>query len=130
MKQLSKWQSLVFMAGGLLMVAGSALALFRVGVAPFVFLPGVVMYVCMQMLQRYEGRNVNVRRLRRFVLLSDVLLLLSGVLMYASFGNPFQLDQITFVQYVGNNWVVALLIAALMQLYTIHRMGKELEKDH
>lgn len=87
------------------------------------------MFISMQMLQRYDGENVNIRRLRRFMLFSDVLLLLSALLMYASTGNPFQFDHITYVQYIGNNWVVALLIAALLQLYTTFRIGKELEKE-
>ncbi len=129
MKQLSKAQSVIFMIGGLLMVVGSFLALFKSAAAPFVFIPGVVMFVSMQMLQRYDGQNVNIRRLRRFVLVSDALLLVSALLMYASFGNPFKIDQITYVQYIGNNWVVTLLIAALLQFYTSYRIGKELEKD-
>ena len=63
------------------------------------------------------------------MLMSDVLLLLSALLMYAGNGNPFKLDQITYVQYIGNNWVVALLIGALLQLFTSYRLGKELEKE-
>jgi hypothetical protein len=58
-----------------------------------------------------------------------VLLMVSALLMYAQAGNPFHLDQITYVQYIGNNWVVTLLIAALLQLYTSHRIGRELEKE-
>ncbi len=111
------------------MVAGAFMALFRVSYATLCFAPGVVMFVSMQMLQRYEGRNINIRRLRRYMLLSDVLLIVSALLMYASDGNPFQFDQITYVQYIGNNWVVALLIAALLQLYTTFRISKELEKE-
>ena len=129
MKQLSKTQSIILMVGGLMMVAGAIMALFKSTAAPFVFIPGVVMFVSMQMLQRYDGQNINIRRLRRFVLFSDVLLMASAFLMYASFGNPFNIDWITYVQYIGNNWVVVLLIAALLQLFTSYRIGKELEKE-
>ena len=129
MRQLTKTQSVILMLGGLLMVIGAFMALFRSPASVWVFVPGVVMFVSMQMLQRYDGQNVNIRRLRRFMLLSDVLLLLSALLMYASNGNPFQFDHITYVQYIGNNWVVTLLIAALLQLYTSFRIGKELEKE-
>lgn len=129
MKQLSKTQSIILMVGGLMMVAGAIMALFKSMAAPFVFIPGVVMFVSMQMLQRYDGQNINIRRLRRFVLFSDVLLMASAFLMYASFGNPFNIDWITYVQYIGNNWVVVLLIAALLQLFTSYRIGKELEKE-
>ena len=104
-------------------------AILRMSVAPLVFIPGVVMFVSMQMLQRYEGDDINIKRLRRIMLMSDVLLLLSALLMYAGNGNPFKLDQITYVQYIGNNWVVVLLIAALLQLFTSFRIGKELEKE-
>jgi hypothetical protein len=129
MRQLTKTQSAILMLGGLLMVIGAFMGLFRSSAAVFVFAPGVIMFISMQMLQRYDGENVNIRRLRRFMLFSDALLLLSALLMYASTGNPFQFDHITYVQYIGNNWVVALLIAALLQLYTTFRIGKELEKE-
>ena len=129
MKQLSKTQTVIYAIGGLLMVAGALLAILRMSVAPLVFIPGVVMFVSMRMLQRYEGDDINIKRLRRIMLMSDVLLLLSALLMYAGNGNPFKLDQITYVQYIGNNWVVALLIGALLQLFTSYRLGKELEKE-
>jgi hypothetical protein len=129
MTQLSKFQITVFLVGGLLMVIGAGASLFSCAWAPYVFALGALCYVSMQMLQRYDGPSFTIRRLRRIMLLSDVLLLVSALLMYASHGNPFQLDQITYVQYIGNNWVVTLLIAAFLQLYTTFRIGKELEKE-
>ena len=129
MKQLSKTQTVIYAIGGLLMVVGALLAVLRFDIAPLLFIPGVVMFVSMQMLQRYDGENINIKRLRRMMLMSDVLLMVSALLMYAGHGNPFQLDQITYVQYIGNNWVVALLIGAVLQLYATHRIGKELEKE-
>ena len=83
----------------------------------------------MQMLQRYDGQNFVIRRLRRIMVLSDVLFLVAAVLMFASQGNPLGLDQITYVQYVYQKWVVILLIAAVLQLYTTHRIANELEKE-
>ena len=129
MKQLSKIKTILYATGGMLMVVGALLAILRFDFAPLLFIPGVVMFVSMQMLQRYDGENINIKRLRRIMLMSDVLLMVSALLMYAGHGNPFQLDQITYVQYIGNNWVVALLIGAVLQLYATHRIGKELEKE-
>ena len=129
MKQLNKIQSAVFVIGGLLLVVGAGMGLFRIGAAPYVFAPGAIMYASMQMLQRYDGHNFVIRRLRRIMILSDLLLLFSAVLMYGSNGNPFGLSQIDYVQYIGNNWVVLLLIAAVLQLYTVHRINRELEKE-
>ena len=83
----------------------------------------------MQMLQRYEGQNFVIRRLRRIMLLSDVLFLVSALLMFASQGNALHLSHITYLQYVYNKWVVTLLIAAILQLYTTHRISHELEKE-
>lgn len=130
MKQLNKIQNAIFLAGGLLMVAGAAMTLFRLSLSAWVFLLGAMMFASMQMLQRYDGPNFVIRRLRRLMLLSDVLFLVSGLLMvYAALENPFHLDHITYVQYVGNNWVAILLVAAVLQVFTVHRIGHELEKE-
>jgi hypothetical protein len=83
----------------------------------------------MQMLQRYEGQNFTIRRLRRMMLISYVLFLVAALLMFASKGNYFGLSYITYIEYVYNKWVVVLLIAALLQLYSMHRIGSELEKE-
>ena len=83
----------------------------------------------MQMLQRYEGSNFTIRRLRRMQVLSDVLFLAAAVLMFANMGNVFGLSYITYIEYVFNKWVIVLLIAALLQLYSMHRIGNELDKE-
>ena len=129
MKQLNNWQTLLFLAGAVLMVAGAGASLLGWIGAPYVFAVGALGYASMQMLQRYEGPSFTIRRLRRIMLLSDVLFLVSAVLMFASQGNVFHLDHITYLQYVYNKWVVTLLIAAVLQLYTTHRIANELEKE-
>ena len=129
MTQLSKFQITVFLVGGLLMVIGAGASLFSCAWAPYVFAPGALCYVSMQMLQRYDGPSFTIRRLRRIMLLSDILFLLSAVLMFASQGNVFHIDHLTYLQYVYNKWVVTLLIAAILQLYTTHRISHELEKE-
>ena len=111
------------------MVAGAGVNLLGWSGAPYLFAVGALSFASMQMLQRYEGRSVVIRRLRRIMLLSDVMFLVSAVLMFASQGNVFHLDHITYLQYVYNKWVVTLLIAAVLQLYTTHRIDHELEKE-
>ena len=98
MRKLNKWQTALFVAGALLMVAGAGLSLFQQEMAPYVFFVGAMAFASMQMLQRYEGSNFVVRRLRRIMLLSDVLFLVSGVLMFASRDNVLGLSQIAYVQ--------------------------------
>jgi hypothetical protein len=83
----------------------------------------------MQFLQRYEGENFVIRRLRRMMLMSDGLFLLSALLMFASMGNVFGLSQVNYITYIYNKWVLTLLIAALLQLYSTHRIDNELTKE-
>ena len=129
MKQLNNWQNAIFLTGALLMVVGAGASLPGWSVAPYLFALGALGFTSMQMLQRYEGQNFVIRRLRRIMLLSDVLFLVSALLMFASQGNALHLSHITYLQYVYNKWVVTLLIAAILQLYTTHRISHELEKE-
>lgn len=129
MKQLNKLQTAIFLVGALLMVVGAGTSLLQWEWAPYLFALGALGFASMQMLQRYEGTNFTIRRLRRIMLLSDVLFLVSAVLMFAGQQNYFGLDHITFLQYIYNKWVVTLLIAAILQLYTTHRIGSELGRE-
>lgn len=129
MRQLSKWETAVMLLGGLLMVVGSGAYVLLRSWAAYVFAPGALLFVAMQLRQRYEGSNVNVRRLRRMVFFSDFLFLLAGLLMIANESNFFGISQLAYLQYVHNNWIVVLLLAAILQLYTSHRIANELEKE-
>ena len=129
MKQLSKLQNIIFTIGALLMVVGAAMGMFVRGVAPYIYTVGALAFVSMQLQQSYEGANFTISRLRRIMIISDMLLLLVGALMFADYGNPFELDQITYLKYIHNNWVVVLLLAAILQLYTVYRISSELEKE-
>lgn len=129
MRQLNKWENALFLIGALLMVIGAAASVFRWQWFAYVYAAGAIAYTSMQLLQRYEGTNVTIKRLRRIMILSDVLLLLTGVLMFASNGNSLGLDWFCYLSYVRNNWVVVLLIAAVLQLYSVYRIGSELEKE-
>ena len=127
MRQLSKIEVWLMLAGGLLMVAGSGASLFLQSWAPYVFAPGALLFAAMQMRQRYEGKDFTVRRLRRMMLLSDALFLVAALLMFANQGNFLGLDYLSYIKYVHNNWIVVLLVAAVLQLYSSHRIANELE---
>ena len=129
MRELNKLQTAIFLFGGISMAIGAGTTLLGWGSAPYIFAIGAVCFSSMQMLQRYEGQNFTIRRLRRMMLISDVLFLVAALLMFASKGNYFGLSYITYIEYVYNKWVVVLLIAALLQLYSMHRIGSELEKE-
>jgi phosphatidylglycerophosphate synthase len=139
MKQLNSLQNLIFLAGGALMVIGVALNFFGFQqVAACLFLLGAVCFGGMQMMQTYEGNNVVIRRLRRIITLADVLFIVSGLLLLEqnfNFLMPlFQKNgmqgMIYYAQYVvHNNWVLVLFVAALLELYTMHRISSELAEE-
>lgn len=129
MRELNRIQNAVFVFGALLMVIGAGTSLLAWGSAPYIYTIGALCFSSMQVLQHYDGSNFVIRRLRRIMLLSDFLFLLAAVLMFANKGNFFGIDYITYIEYIYNKWVVVLLIAALLQLYSTHRISHELEKE-
>ena len=128
MRQLSAWQTAVFVVGAVLMTVGAGCTLLCPQLAPWLFAVGALCYTAMQIQQRYDGRNITLRRLRRMLLMSDLLFLFSALLMLAQFTGWPRLPWLIYVQYVHNNWVITLLIAALLQLYATHRIDRELKK--
>ena len=134
MKQLSKIQTIVFLVGGILMVtgAGSYVFMFQRAVMSVVFLVGALCFSLMQLEQRYDGQNVVIIRLRRIQLIADVLFILSGILMIDSHYmllKPLFSSYTDYIQYVYNKWIMTLLIAAILEIYTVHRLSSELEKE-
>ena len=129
MKQLNKTESIIFLDGGMMMVVGSGAYLFMLGWAPYVFAVGALAFVLMQLKQTYDGDNLTIRRLRRIMVVSDVMFLLAALLMFANMGNFMGLHLWDYLNYIHNNWVVALLVAAILQLYSTHRISHELDKE-
>lgn len=129
MKQLNRTESFIFLIGAVLMVVGSAANIFLQTWAPYVFAVGAIAFVLMQLKQGYEGTDTTIRRLRRIMIISDLCFLLAAVLMFANQNNFIGLQWTYYVSYVHNNWVVALLIAAILQLYSTHRISRELDKE-
>jgi hypothetical protein len=128
MRALNKWETALLLVGGLLMVVGSGAYVFMQSWGPYAFAVGSVLFVAMQIRQKYEGTDFTVRRLRHILLLSDVLFLVAAFLMFANQTNFLGLDMLDYVKYIHNNWVVVLMVAAILQLYASHRITNELEK--
>ena len=133
MRQLSRIQSLIFVVGALLMAVGAGCCAFlwHPEIFSWVFLVGSAMYVSMQWMQRYEGNNPTVRRLRKIMLASGVFFLLAGVSLVDTqthFIGRFVSYQ-TYITYFYNKWVMLILAGAVLQLYSSHRISNELQKD-
>ena len=137
MKQLSKLQSVIFLLGGVLMVVGAACFAFgfiypkMMLITSWLFLAGTVLFSVIQAMQVYEGPSLIIHRLKRMQYVADIFFVLSGISMvdtvYAFVRHWFS-NQETYITYFYNKWVVFLLIAALLELYTTHRISHELKK--
>ena len=139
MKQLNKIQTFIFILGGVLMVIGAGCFAFGYMIYPqltlytsWLFLLGTVAFSVMQSMQLYEGSSQVVHRLKRIQVVADIFFVLSGISMvdtvYAFARNWFS-NYETYITYFYNKWVVFLLVAALIELYTTHRISHELKKE-
>lgn len=77
------------------------------------------MFVSMQSLMRYQGKNIILIRLRRLQLISDIGFLLSAIVLC--------LEQ--HMSLFSNLWKLILFIAVCLQLYTAFRIPHELKKE-
>jgi len=111
---MKKGYSIIQMVGAVLLLVGAMLQITRWELSPVIYTIGAVMFAYVQIMSRYDGQNLIVRRLRRQQILGAVLLVFAGVLMFVT---------------RHNEWVLCLSVAAVIQLYTAFRIPSELEKE-
>lgn len=119
----------------MLMVAGAGcyVMMWQQRVVCWVFLVGSVMFSLMQTMQVYTGTELVLRRLKNIQGLASLLFVISGVLMADSaygFFRPMFDNIADYIEIVYNKWVVLLLVAALLEVYTTHRINNELSKKN
>ena len=111
---MSKTYQIIQGVGAVLLLVGAMLQITRWELSPIIYTIGAMMFAYVQVMSRYEGKNLIVRRLRRQQILGAVLLVFAGVLMFVT---------------KHNEWVLCLTIAAVLELYTAFRIPSELEKE-
>lgn len=111
---MSKIYQIVQGVGAVLLLVGAMLQITRWELSSILYMIGAVMFAYVQVMTRYEGKNLIVRRLRRQQILGAVLLVFAGVLMFVT---------------NHNEWVLCLTVAAILELYTAFRIPSELEKE-
>ena len=137
-KQMTKIQNYIFLAGAIMMVIGVGCKIF--GFMPeimtIVFVLGCISFALIQMSQTYDGNNFTIRRLRKIMIFGDVCFIISGLLMLEDTFHlifPYMATSIdgynNYVHYIHHNWVVALLVGAILELYSTHRMSYEFRKE-
>lgn len=122
MKNLNKWQNLIFMSGAVISLVGAFSYWFMGKMAAYIYIVGILMFVFMQIQQRYTGQNPTIRRLRKIQLYGAACLVLTGILLLLN--NTYYMGI-----YFRNEWLVSFAIGSLMELYTSFRIPDELEKE-
>lgn len=120
MKELTPFQNLCFRAGAVLMLLGTAMFILFPMAGMYVYGIGTLMFALMQVQTEYLGRNITIVRLRRQQLLACCCFLLALVMMSMQLYNwgPFRRQE----------WVIALTIGCVLELYTSFRIPQELKK--
>ena len=111
MKKENEW---IQMTGAVMALVGAALQITRWEFSPYIYIVGAVLFAYTQVMDRYDGKNLIVRRLRRQQILGAVLLVFAGVLMLVTH---------------NNEWILCLTVAAILELYTAFRIPNELQKE-
>ena len=111
---MSKTYQIIQGVGAVLLLVGAMLQITRWELSPIIYTIGAVMFAYVQVMSRYEGKNLIIRRLRRQQILASVLFVFTGVLMFVT---------------KHNEWILCLTIAAVLELYTAFRIPSELEKE-
>lgn len=138
MRQLSKFESIIYLLGGITMVAGAGLYAFFIvqHVACWIMLIGALAFVLMQSRQRYDVSSLTIRRLRKIMTIAGFGFIIAGFFMVEDsymflrpvFSNTAE-GYTTYVNVFHHNWVIFLLISAILEMYTSHRISYELKKE-
>ena len=111
---MSKFYQLIQVVGAPLLLVGAMLQITDSEFSPIIYTLGAVLFAYAQVMCRYEGKNLIIRRLRRQQILASVLFVFTGVLMFVT---------------KHNEWILCLTVAAVLELYTAFRIPSELEKE-
>lgn len=101
------------MTGAVLLLAGAVLKISLSNEASYIYTAGALLFAVMQFLGRVKGGNFVVRRLVTMQMMGALALVAAGVLMFT---------------HHRNEWIVAMTIGALLQLYTSFRIPAEMDK--
>lgn len=101
------------MLGAILLLAGAILKMSFSNEASYVYTVGAVLFAIMQFIGRVRGGNIALRRLVTMQMMGATALIVAGILMFT---------------HHHNEWIVAMTIGALLELYTSFRIPHELDE--
>lgn len=121
MKRLNKIQNIVFITGAVLLLIGAATFFTGWLYAFYLYTVGACAFAAMQLRAGYEGDNFVIRRLRGQQVIGALLLVCTVFFM------AMRIFDFGFAR--GQEWVVCLAVACVLELYTAFRIPAELEKE-
>ncbi len=104
----------LFCLGAILLLIGVVSYVSGWYLSPYLYIIGATMVALAQINTHSTAKSVVAKRLRRQQIFAALLLVLTGVLMF-------------FAR--GNEWILSLSIAAVIELYTSIRLPKEEAKE-
>lgn len=111
MKQLI---TALFVVGAVMLLTGAVVYVTGWVLSPYIYTVGATMVALAQINSPSPCKNPNVKRLRRQQIFGALLLVLTGAFMFFTH---------------GNEWIVSLTVAAILELYTSVRIPQEEEKE-
>lgn len=110
---MKKQLEILFMAGSVFALIGAAVYITHWEYAPYMYIVGSITAAVAQVFSQPRVEQVTLKRLYRQQMFGALFLVLTGVLMLYTH---------------GNEWIICLLIAAILELYTAIRIPQEEKK--
>lgn len=104
----------LFVVGAVMALTGAAVYITGWDLAPYLYTIGAAMVALAQINSPSKSKSPNVKRLRRQQIFGAILLVLTGAFMFFTH---------------GNEWIVCMTIAAILELYTSVRIPQEEAKE-
>lgn len=104
----------IYTVGAVMTLAGAAVYVTRWPLAPWLYTTGAVLFAFAQICSPLTVTSFTLKRLRMQQVFGSLALVLAGLFMF-------------FTR--GNEWIVCLLIGAVLQLYTVIRIPQEEKKE-
>lgn len=112
---MKKELNILLMSGMVFALIGAAVYITHWEYAPYMFIIGSVTAAIAQIFSQPQVEKITLKRLYRQQMFGALFLVLTGILMLYTH---------------GNEWILCLLIAAVIELYTAIRIPQEEKKQH
>lgn len=99
-----------FVVGAVMLLTGAAVYITRWPLSPYIYTVGAMLVALAQINSPSKCKTPVVKRLRRQQIFASLLLVLTGAFMLFTH---------------GNEWIITLTIAAILELYTSIRIPQE-----